>query len=247
VHRAATMLCVLILATIATVRVSNAASQNEIYVDYEYGNLQEAIIGLPSGIFPDLSVAKWATEAFKLLPATEVEKHRQNSGKDTVSIGKYAEMEKENEALIAVLTRHGVKVWRPELLTRDKVVANFGEEFLRLAGFSQQYTRDPILVIGHNVIENAMGSPMRRSEILGLRRLLSQRVPGAGATWVGMPGLDYSAMMTDGLSDKTGLQVLEGGDVIVLGKKIFVGTTMNRSAGSSEEGYLWALRDLSRL
>ncbi len=33
--------------------------------------------------------------------------------------------------------------------------------------------------------------------------------------------------------------MLEGGDVIVLGKKIFVGNSLNIATGSSEAGYLW--------
>jgi N-dimethylarginine dimethylaminohydrolase len=54
-----------------------------------------------------------------------------------------------------------------------------------------------------------------------------------------MPGLDYSLMTDGGEFDKTGFPVLEGGDVIVLGKKVFVGTSLNRTTGSSELGYRW--------
>ena len=232
---------VLALAVVTSIAGSNVleASMNEIFVDYEYGDLKEAIVGVPFNIYPDLSVAKWAQEALKILPETEVAKAMELSGKDSVSIGKYDEMEKENNALISILNKHGVKVWRPEVLTRERVVRNFGEEFIRLAGVSQQYTRDPILVIGNNVIENTMGSLYRRCDILGLRRLLMERVMGSGAHWVAMPGVDYSVMIQNGQFDKTGFPVLEGGDVLVLGKKIFVGTSMNRATGSSELGYAW--------
>lgn len=215
-------------------------SDRRISVDYEYGDLKEVIVGVPFSIYADLSVAKWAQEALKILPETEQAKVLGRSGKDSISLGKYAEMEKENEALIAILRRHGVKVWRPEVLTRERAVRNFGEEYVRLAGVSQQYTRDPILVIGDNVIENAMGSLYRRCDILGLRVLLKERVMGSGARWVSMPGVDYSVMIgPDGRFDKTGFPVLEGGDVLVLGKKILVGNSMNSATGSSELGYQW--------
>ena len=84
-----------------------------------------------------------------------------------------------------------------------------------------------------------MGSLYRRSDILGIVRLLRDRLSGTTTRWVSMPLLDYSLMVKDGKFDKTGFPVLEGGDVIVLGKKIFVGTSANSTTGSSERGYLW--------
>jgi N-dimethylarginine dimethylaminohydrolase len=218
---------------------SGFAASNDISVDYEYGDLKEVVVGVPFMIVPDLTVAKWALEAFKVLPETSMQKALEWSGKDSITIGKFDKMEKENKELIAILEKHGVKVWRPEILSRERVVQNFGEEYVRLAGVSQQYARDPFLVIGNNVIENSMGSLYRRADILGMRRLFLERVMGSNARWVAMPGVDYSTMIGGGQFDKRGFPVLESGDVIVLGKKIFVGTSLNPSTGSSELGYRW--------
>jgi len=211
----------------------------DVGVDFEYGDLKEVVVGVPFALYADLKVAKWVEQAIKVLPESEAEKVRERSGKDSITIGKFAAMEKENEELISVFKKHGVKVWRPEVLNRERAVSNFGEEYVRLSGISQQYTRDPFLVIGNNVIENAMGSLYRRCDILGLRQLFLERVMGSNARWVSMPAVDYSRMIKDGEFDKTGFPVLEGGDVMVLGKKILVGTSLNRSTGSSELGYLW--------
>ena len=216
-----------------------AASKPKIFVDYEYGALKEVILGVPYMIYPDLKVADWMKEAIKILPADEAKKVYARSGKDSIEIGKYAEMEKENKELIAILEKHSVKVWRPEVLTRERVAKNFGKEFVAYGGVVQQYTRDPIIVIGNNVIENSMGSVDRRCDILGLRKLFSERVQGSNAQWVAMPGLDYDLMTKGGGFNKNMFPILEGGDVIALGKKIFVGTSLNRSTGSSELGYLW--------
>ena len=68
-----------------------------------------------------------------------------------------------------------------------------------------------------------MGSLPRRADILGLCGLLLDRVLDSNATWVSMPVADYAVMLGDGNYDKTIFPVLEGGDVIVLGKKILVG------------------------
>ena len=212
----------------------------EIHVDYEYGDLKEVIVGVPFNIYPDIEAADWLREVAKVLPAEEVEKAFARSGKTSIEIGKYDAMEKENRELIHILDGRGIKVWRPEVLTRERIARNFGTEFVPYAGAGQQYTRDPILVIGNNVIENAMGSLYRRCDILGLRRLFSERVMGSDAQWVAMPGLDYELMIGgEGGFDKTGFPVIEGGDVLVLGKKILVGNSLNRSTGSSELGFLW--------
>lgn len=213
-------------------------SANEIYVDYEYGVLKEAIVGVPFAVYPDLS-APWTKEASKILPPEQLEKAKLLSGKDSISVGRYAEMEKENQALLAILDQHGVRVWRPEVLTVERAAQNFGAEFIKLAGISQQYTRDPMVVIGQNVIENTMGSLYRRCDILGLRQLLLERVMKSSARWVAMPGVDYSVMIKDGQFDKTHFPVLEGGDVVVLGQKILVGNSMNKATGSSDLGYQW--------
>ncbi len=219
--------------------MSSVTGHSEIYVDYEYGVLKEAIVGVPFAVYPDLAAAPWTEEALKILPEQEREKARQLSGKDSVTVGRYAETEKENQALISILQEHGVQVWRPEVLTVERAAQNFGTEFIKLAGISQQYTRDPMLVIGENVIENTMGSLYRRCDILGLRKLLNERVMGTNACWVAMPGVDYAAMIHNGHFDKTSFPVLEGGDVIVLGSTILVGNSMNCATGSSELGYRW--------
>ena len=210
-----------------------------IYVDFEYGTLQEVVLGIPYTIYPDLRVAHWVSEALSILPEDEAAKIVARSTKDSIETGKYDAVEQENRELIRILERHGVRIQRPDQLTREQIIKNFGEEFLRFAGVSQQYARDPFIVIGNHVIENAMGSLYRRCDILGLRRLFLERVMDSGARWVAMPSPDYSRMIEKGGFDKTGFPVLEGGDVMVLGKKILVGTSRNRTTGSSEPGYRW--------
>lgn len=221
-------------------RPSSAVYENpEIYVDYEYGDLQEVVVGIPYGVYPDLDFVPWLQEAMKVLPESEAAKLEARSGMDTIELGKYDAMEKENAALMDILQQYGVKVWRPEMLDRERVAGNFGVEHVVAAGAEQQYTRDPMLVIGNNVIENTMGSLPRRADILGLCRLFLQRVLGSNARWVSMPVADYALMLGDGDYDKSLFPVLEGGDVIVLGKKILVGNSANRAFGSSELGYRW--------
>lgn len=224
---------------VSTSATAAYAAGNEIGVDYEYGTLKEVVVGVPFLVYPDLTVAKWAEETCKILPKEAADKVRARSGKSSVEIGKFDAMEKENNELIEIFKKHGVQVWRPETLSKERVATNFGPEYVRFAGISQQYTRDPFIVVGNNVIETAMGSLYRRSDILGLKKLFLSRLLGSNAKWVSMPIPDYSTMIKNGQFDKTGFPVLEGGDVIVLGKTVLVGNSMNKSTGSSELGYLW--------
>ncbi len=222
-----------------------APAPDPIEVESEYADLQEVVVGVPFIVYPDLRVASWVVKALEVVPETESRKAWERSARDSISIGVYDAMERENEALIAILERNGVKVWRPEVLTRERVVANFGEEYVRLAGISQQFTRDPVVVIGDDVIECTMGSLYRRSDILGLARPLLARLMGSGARWVSMPAVDLAVMLDGGGFDKNGFPVLEGGDVLVLGKEILVGTSANPTTGSSELGVRWLAAHLA--
>jgi N-dimethylarginine dimethylaminohydrolase len=218
----------------------------EIYVDYEYGDLKEVIVGVPLMIYPDLKVADWAQEALKVLPKSEQEKFIERSGKTSKEIGKYDVMEKENQELIKIFQKHGIKVWRPEVLTRERLATNLGEEVIRYCGVTFQYSRDPIAVIGDNVIELNLATPIRIADILAYRQMFMDRVLGSNAKWFAMPRLDYSKMFVGGSYNKNTFPLLEGGDIHVLGKKILVGTSLNSTVGSSELGHLWLKSILER-
>lgn len=211
----------------------------EIYVDYEYGDLKEVIVGVPLMIYPDLEVADWAQEALKILPEIESKKWIERSGKSSIEIGKYDAMEKENQELIAIFQKHGIKVWRTEVLTRDRLAINLGEDVIRYAGVTFQYSRDPIVVIGDNLIELNLCSVIRVADILAYRQLFMDRVLGSNAKWFAMPRPDYSKLFESGRYNKNKFPGLEGGDIHVLGSKILVGTSMNTTVGSNELGFRW--------
>jgi N-dimethylarginine dimethylaminohydrolase len=208
-------------------------------VDYEYGDLKEVIVGVPFMIYPDLDIADWMQEAFTVLPESERKKIVERSGKTSMEIGKYDAMEAENQELIALFENHGIKVWRPEVLSRERLVANLGENAVRYCGVSFQYSRDPIAVIGDNVIELTPASLSRIADLLVYRRLFMERVFGSNAKWFAMPKVDYSTLFEGGRYDKNAFPMLEGGDIHVFGKKILVGTSMNAVVGSNELGCRW--------
>lgn len=90
------------------------------------------------------------------------------------------------------------------------------------------YARDPVLVIGHNVIETALKVPMRAKERFAIRPILRQRLAGSGARYVAMPPVspDFAG---EGI-------YLEGGDVMLNGYDIYVG---NSGLASNRAGIAW--------
>jgi N-dimethylarginine dimethylaminohydrolase len=208
-------------------------------VDYEYGHLKEVIVGVPLAIYPDVEVADWMQEPLKVLPESEREKIIERSGKTSMEIGKYAAMEKENQELISIFHKHGIKVWRPEVLSRERLTFNLGEDALRYCGVMFQYSRDPIAVISNNVIELTPASLPRIADLLAYRRLFMDRVFGSNAKWFAMPKVDYSVMFEGGSYDKNKYPTLEGGDIHVLGTKILVGNSLNAAVGSNKLGCTW--------
>ena len=215
------------------------SQQEDVFVDYEYGTLKEVIVGVPLMIYPDVKVADWAQEALKILPESEKKKVIERSGKSNRNDPKFVKMEKENQELIKILKKHNVKVWRPEVLSDEQLEINLGKDLIRYTGVTFQYSRDPIFVIGDNIIELHLASLIRVGDILAYYKIFLNRVMDSNAKWYSMPKPNYSELFKGGKYNKNYFPLLEGGDLFALGKKVLVGTSMNTTVGSSELGYKW--------
>lgn len=208
-----------------------------VFVDYEYGTLSEVIVGAPYGMTPSLK-APWFENALKVLPEEEAAYSREtagmlwdnmihpDSGKSETEL-----LEEENQAFIAVLEQLGVKVRRPSKLTPQIIADNYGEAVL-INGFSQDFPRDNLVVIGNKVIELTLGTPLRKVDILGFREILSA-VCDDSVQHFSMPQVPLLSEKSDDTL------ALEGGDVLVLGDTVLVGNSGNPSVGSNEAGYRW--------
>ncbi|HOG81136.1 MAG TPA: arginine deiminase-related protein, partial [Smithellaceae bacterium] len=141
-------------------------------------------------------------------------------------------LEEENQAFIAILKSLGVKVYRPTEITVDFIKEHYGGDVL-LNGFSQDFPRDNMAVVGSNVIEFNLRTPIRKVDISGFRNILSEKCSDPTVKWFSMP---HTELLKPASADTP---FLEGGDVIVLGKTVLVGNTQNPSVGSNEAGYQW--------
>ena len=89
----------------------------------------------------------------------------------------------------------------------------------------------PFFTIGSSVIEGSLRFFHRRNEILPVRDILTAETYESNALYVAVPQPDIS----QGTDAGTG-PFLEGGDVLVLNKIVFVG---HSGLASDHNGYLW--------
>ncbi|MBL1078055.1 amidinotransferase [Nocardia sp. 2] len=143
---------------------------------------------------------------------------------------KQRRFEAEREELAAVLRRHGVEVLRPRLFT-DVEKRAAGD-----AGYANFFVRDPWFTVGDHVIEGVLQFPHRRMEVLPSRDLLWEHVMPSDAHYTALPQPGLAPLGHAGPGP-----FLEGGDVLVLGKHVFVGLSGMASNGI---GYRWLAKYL---
>jgi glycine amidinotransferase len=136
-------------------------------------------------------------------------------------------------AAIRILESRGVSVHQAKALEPGE------EAYLDylVDGFVQHFVRDPIIIIGHNIIETELYLPLRRKERFGIRRALKERLEQSNARLVSLP-----PAIPVGEDGNWGPgPFLEGGDVFLLGRDIYVGNSGN---ASNAAGITWLRRFL---
>ena len=203
---------------------------SEIRVNHEWGTLKEAIVGTATSV----RIPAWSDE-YEFLTPTVKEFIRENQDKllKDADHDLYEGTVSQMEALAELLRSLGVEVHRAEPLTDDEIdyLVNFK------AGVQQCFTRDPVLVIGNNVIETSMREFERRKERYGIRRGLGDRLTKSNANWVSMP----QPAPVRGASGYGPGPFLEGGDVMLVGRDIYAGYSGH---ASNLAGIQWLQRFL---
>ncbi|MFZ4702428.1 MAG: dimethylarginine dimethylaminohydrolase family protein [Candidatus Methylumidiphilus sp.] len=209
---------------------------NEIGVYSEWGKLKEVVVGIVPNriIIPKVSysIAKYSKpEVLKL-----IRKHQGKNAWDIVP----KEMEstrQQLEQLCEVYQSHGIKVHRARAWTETE------EAFLSSiqSGGFPLFCRDPVLVVGKNVIELSIMTPVRRKEIFAIREVLQSRITeDPSAQYVSMPQA-LPCPITKTAPEGPG-PFLEGGDIFVMGQDILVG---HSGLASNTLGIEWLRRYLN--
>jgi len=192
--------------------------------NHEWDQLQEVVVGRwESGSFIVPKVDKNLKDFFPYI--TDASFDYMKAAENKALIDAYPEDDKqyhlETENLVKTLKELGVKVKRPDEMEFDVV------------GTSQVYSRDPIIVIGNKFIVSNMYTIQRRQETGNYRRIALELAKEYQGEVVNMP-----ANKPGFHKDNT---YLEGGDVFVAGKDVYVGVSGN---ASNEKGIAWLQNEL---
>ncbi|WP_313264415.1 hypothetical protein [Sphingobacterium sp.] len=196
-----------------------------IFVENEFAPLRKVILTVSEFGFPELM----NVDDLRFLSSTTIEGDDANAGKDFGEA--YPELqiawEQERQNFALVLEKYGVEVLRPRKLTELEKIAGGAH------GYSNFFVRDPFFTVGNAVIEGSIRFMQRRNEILPIRDLLEREVYQNDCLYVAAP--------KPALAEQEELALwhgpfIEGGDILVYGKHIFVG---NSGLSSNSLGIKW--------
>ena len=196
-----------------------------IFVENEFAPLRKVILTVSEFGFPELM----NVDDLRFLSSTTIEGDDANAGKDFGEA--YPELqiawEQERHNFALVLEKYGVEVLRPRKLTELEKIAGGAH------GYSNFFVRDPFFTVGNAVIEGSIRFMQRRNEILPFRDLLEREVYQNDCLYVAAP--------KPALAEQDELALwhgpfIEGGDILVYGKHIFVG---NSGLSSNSLGIKW--------
>ncbi len=181
-----------------------------IWVHHEWDRLCEAIVGRSENVV----VAEWNEGYHRTFGAEVNDWYRTHGGRrlDSFDPQLAARMIAQQDHLAELLEAAGVTVHRVSLLTdsADQTILT------PLAEGMFSFPRDPIAVIGSDVIETSPKHRWRRRERYAIRPILDGILPDTESDWVAVPPPSTEPSTDDG-------PYLEGGDILVVGDDLLVG------------------------
>ena len=185
-----------------------------IYVESEFARLQTVILAASEFGFPEVP----RPEDLRFLTPEAREEVQQYRGRDHAEAlpDVHRAWELEREALKRTLEKYSVKVLHPrKLLPEEKKAAG-------VDGYSNFFARDPFFTVGNSVVKGSMRFLHRRNEVLPIRGIIEKEVMPEDCHYVAVPRPAIAAPDDATLGPGP---FLEGGDVLVLGKKVLVGNS----------------------
>lgn len=208
---------------------------------HEWGVLKEAIVGIsPADGFV---IPHWYDGLCFMGP--QFKRFAENfGGQRLLDVDpKWANaIEREVEGFAELLASLGVIVHRPTRL--EPLEATY---LTPAAEGAQLYPRDPVLVIGEQIIEINIRMPWRRRETFGVRSVVQPIAEQHGAPWAAMPMPSLDPLEDEPPASGSGRApdhvspLLEGGDTLLNGYDVYVGLS---GLASNRTGIAWLQRHL---
>jgi len=197
-----------------------------IFVESEFSPLRRVILAESEFCFP---FAKKSEQELDFLPPGARADFENLSGGDHEVLfpERHAAWVTERNNFEGILKKYDIEILKPRKLN-DVEKSISGDD-----GYSNFFVRDPIFTIGNFIIEGTMRFIHRRNEIFPVRKIINDVVMKQECVYLSAPRAEIFSS-----DDRTFGQGpdLEGGDILVLGKHIFVGSS---GLASNISGYEW--------
>ena len=199
----------------------SSMARKDILVNHEWGKLKEVVVGVPNARLP----SKLAEAPKRFLSEASIDFIEKNAGKrlEDCAAELNSKFVEQVNGIIKILKDRGVVVHQVKKLlpSEEAFLSELNDTVM------QTFPRDPMLVIGNHFIETAMFEPNRRRERFAIRRTVGDRLAASNARVVSMPEPEPFPADKDGKYGPG--PFLEGGDVLLVGRDIYVGNTGNAS------------------
>jgi glycine amidinotransferase len=205
-------------------------AQRRIFVESEFAPLRTVVLAQSQMRLPDADTGSkdQLNDELSIMPEEQRRVILQLLGKEHAIAmpERQIRWEAERDALRLVFEKHGVEVLRPRLLTKWEKEAG-GKN-----GYSNSYVRDPWFTVGNVVIEGSLRFPHRRKEVLPSRDIFRNEVYPAMCRYVAVPQPEIVPLDVDNGGPGP---FIEGGDVLVHGRHVFVGNSGRASTALGAE------------
>lgn len=139
-------------------------------------------------------------------------------------------LRRENDSLVKVLEDFGTEVLRPDVLSEKDLTEAYGPAGTA-SGLNQLFPRDNIAIVANDLIEYELNIPGRKTDILGLYRILHEKSKDDGVCWYSTPHCPLRGTPGD-------YPALDARDLLQLDDKMIIGLHSN-GKGTNAEGFRW--------
>ncbi len=139
-------------------------------------------------------------------------------------------LRRENDSLVRVLKDFGAEVLRPDVLSEKDLTDAYGSAGTA-SGLDQLFPRDNIAIVANDLIEFELNTPGRKTDILGLYRILQEKSRDDGVCWYSTPHCPLNSTPDD-------YPALDARDILQLDERMVIGLHTN-GKGTNAEGFRW--------
>ena len=220
-------------------KVSDPKVPLELGALTEWDPLKEVIVGGWETKWPILSKAELATiEASVSEEGVKKFKEMQGTWMETDQPELFERVKKEAMDLKGTLENLGVKVYLPR-----KVIPEDIDLYGKDTGFLPWFPRDMFVTHKNIVIFGSQGLPMLQKGQQIYYEIYDEKVTSSEhAEMIGTPFPNFT--IKDGAKRNNNVPLVDGGDIMFFGDKVFFGVSEQQVHGSNFRGALWLQRVL---